>query len=88
MIACNFGDNQKFKLKYLYKQKPKQETDFALVKNYKRCYIECRIGTIIILMFLILITYSKKYSETHMEKNYKTLKKYKSSNFQSIIFLD
>ena len=79
MIACNFCDNRKFKLKYLYKQKPKKETDFGIKKkNYKRCYIECMNCNhyYSLMSFDINKLYSKKYSEsTYGKKIYKTFKK-------------
>ena len=33
MISCNFCNNNKFKLKYLYNEKPKRETNFGIKKK-------------------------------------------------------
>ena len=79
MISCNFCNNNKFKLKYLYNEKPKRETNFGIKKkNYKRCYIECiNCNHFYSLMFFdIDKLYSKNYSEsTYGKKIYKTFKK-------------
>ena len=91
MITCYFCDNKKFKVKFFYNEKPKQETYFGIKKkDYKRCYIECYNCNHLysIMTFNVNKLYSKKYSEsTYGKKVFETFKKiinlpnHRSDNF-------
>jgi len=94
MINCNFCKNEKFKLKFLYTNKPKKETYFGIKdKDYKRCYIKCSNCKHLysILSFDLNNLYKKIYSEkTYGKKIYQTfqkiinLPKKKSDNFYRV----
>ena len=79
MINCCFCGVNKFKLKFIYNKKPKNETYFGIKDNkYKRCYIECLNCNhyYSIISFNLNSLYSKKYSEsTYGKKIYQTFKK-------------
>ena len=94
MISCSFCKNDKFKIKFLYNKKPKDETFFG-IKNYeyKRCYIECLSCNhyYSVMSFDLGSLYSKKYSEkTYGKKIHQTFNKIvnlpfsKSDNLQRI----
>lgn len=79
MINCCFCRGDKFRIKFLYNKKPKDETYFGIKNNkYKRCYIECLNCNHFysVMSFDLSSLYSKQYSEsTYGKKLYKTFNK-------------